>query len=64
MKRFLREIDVAAALKHRNIVEFIDRGTHNGVVYLVTGREKAYGRAVLTGTRVLAVRLAPAAASP
>jgi serine/threonine-protein kinase len=23
-------------LKHRNIVEFIDRGTHNGVVYLVT----------------------------
>ena len=36
MKRFLREIDVAAALKHPNIVEFIDRGTHNGVVYLVT----------------------------
>lgn len=36
MKRFMREIDVAAALKHKNIVEFIDRGTHNGVVYLVT----------------------------
>src|SRR5678816_2084748 len=36
MKRFMREIDVAAALKHQNIVEFIDRGTHNGVVYLVT----------------------------
>jgi serine/threonine-protein kinase len=36
MKRFMREIDVAATLKHRNIVEFIDRGTHNGVVYLVT----------------------------
>ena len=36
MQRFLREIDVAAALKHPNIVEFIDRGTHNGVVYLVT----------------------------
>lgn len=36
MKRFLREIDVAATLKHKNIVEFIDRGTHNGVVYLVT----------------------------
>lgn len=35
MRRFMREIDVAAALKHRNIVEFIDRGTHNGVVYLV-----------------------------
>jgi eukaryotic-like serine/threonine-protein kinase len=36
MKRFMREIDVAAALKHKNIVDFIDRGTHNGVVYLVT----------------------------
>ena len=35
MRRFMREIDVAAALKHKNIVEFIDRGTHNGVVYLV-----------------------------
>jgi eukaryotic-like serine/threonine-protein kinase len=36
MKRFMREIDVAAALKHQHIVEFLDRGTHNGVVYLVT----------------------------
>jgi hypothetical protein len=36
MKRFMREIDVAAALKHPHIVEFLDRGTHNGVVYLVT----------------------------
>jgi serine/threonine-protein kinase len=36
MKRFLREIDVASALRHPNIVEFIDRGTYNGVVYLVT----------------------------
>src|SRR5436190_3708177 len=36
MKRFIREIDVAAELKHPNIVEFLDRGTHNGVVYLVT----------------------------
>ena len=36
MRRFMREIDVAAALKHKNIVDFIDRGTHNGVVYLVT----------------------------
>jgi serine/threonine-protein kinase len=36
MKRFMREIDVASALKHSNIVEFIDRGMHNGVVYLVT----------------------------
>ena len=36
MRRFMREIDVAAALKHQNIVEFLDRGTHNGVVYLVS----------------------------
>src|SRR5690242_654756 len=36
MRRFMREIDIAAALKHNHIVEFIDRGTHNGVVYLVT----------------------------
>ncbi len=36
MQRFMREIDVAAALKHPNIVGFIDRGTHNGVVYLIT----------------------------
>ena len=36
MKRFMREIDVASALKHANIVDFIDRGTHNGVVYLIT----------------------------
>ena len=32
----MREIDVAAALQHPNIVEFLDRGTSNGVVYLVT----------------------------
>ena len=36
LRRFMREIDVAAALKHQHIVEFIDRGTHNGVVYLVS----------------------------
>lgn len=36
MKRFVREIDVAAQLKHKNIVEFLDRGSQNGVVYLVT----------------------------
>ncbi len=36
IKRFMREIDVAAALQHPHIVGFIDRGTHNGVVYLVT----------------------------
>jgi hypothetical protein len=36
LRRFMREIDVAASLKHENIVEFIDRGTCNGVLYLVT----------------------------
>src|SRR6266403_6259730 len=36
LRRFMREIDVAASLKHKNIVQFIDRGTHNGVLYLVT----------------------------
>ena len=36
MRRFMREMDVAAALKHDHIVGFIDRGVHKGVVYLVT----------------------------
>jgi hypothetical protein len=36
LRRFMREIDVAAALQHPHIVSFIDRGTHNGVVYLIT----------------------------
>ncbi len=36
LKRFMREIDVAAALKHPNIVEFVENGTHNGLVYLIT----------------------------
>jgi serine/threonine protein kinase len=36
LKRFMREIDVAAMLKHPHIVEFLDRGTHNGSFYLVT----------------------------
>ncbi len=36
IKRFMREIDVAAALYHPHIVGFVDKGTHNGVVYLIT----------------------------
>lgn len=36
LKRFIREIDVAAALKHPNVVTYIEHGTHNGLVYLVT----------------------------
>jgi hypothetical protein len=36
IKRFMREIDVAAALQHPHVVSFIDRGMHNGTIYLVT----------------------------
>jgi len=36
LKRFMREIEVAATLRHRNIVSYIEHGTHNGIVYLVT----------------------------
>lgn len=36
LRRFMREMDVAAALQHPHVVSFIDRGTHNGVVYLIT----------------------------
>lgn len=36
MKRFMREIEVAASLKHPHIVSYIEHGTHNGIIYLVT----------------------------
>ncbi|HEV7699447.1 MAG TPA: FHA domain-containing serine/threonine-protein kinase [Pyrinomonadaceae bacterium] len=36
MKRFVREIEVASSLQHPNIVRYIEHGTHNGIVYLVT----------------------------
>jgi serine/threonine-protein kinase len=36
MRRFMREIEVAASLDHPNIVKFVKSGTHNGAVYLVT----------------------------
>lgn len=36
LKRFMREMEVAAALQHPNIVSYIEHGTHNGLVYLVT----------------------------
>ncbi|HEV7843169.1 MAG TPA: FHA domain-containing serine/threonine-protein kinase [Pyrinomonadaceae bacterium] len=36
IKRFMREIDVASALQHPHIVSYIDRGIHNGTIYLVT----------------------------
>ena len=36
LKRFIREIEVAAKLQHPNIVSYIEHGTHNGIVYLVS----------------------------
>ena len=36
LKRFLREIEVAASLQHPNVVSYIEHGTHNGIVYLVS----------------------------
>jgi serine/threonine-protein kinase len=36
LKRFMREIEVAATLKHPNIVEYIEHGTFNNICFLVT----------------------------
>ncbi|MDQ3799303.1 MAG: serine/threonine-protein kinase [Acidobacteriota bacterium] len=36
LKRFMREIEVAASLRHPHIVSYLEHGTHNGIVYLVT----------------------------
>src|SRR6476620_4883057 len=36
LKRFMREIEVASSLRHKNIVSYIEHGTHNGIVFLVT----------------------------
>jgi serine/threonine-protein kinase len=36
MKRFMREIEVAASLQHPHIVSYIEHGTHNGIIYLVS----------------------------
>ena len=36
LKRFMREIEVAASLQHKHIVSYIEHGSHNGIVYLVT----------------------------
>ena len=36
LKRFMREIEVAASLRHPHIVSYIEHGTHNGIVYLIT----------------------------
>jgi serine/threonine-protein kinase len=36
LKRFIREVEVASSLRHPNIVGYVEHGTHNGMVYLVT----------------------------
>jgi serine/threonine-protein kinase len=36
VKRFMREIEVASSLQHPNVVSYIEHGTHNGIIYLVT----------------------------
>lgn len=36
IKRFMREIEVAASLQHPNVVSYVEHGTHNGMIYLVT----------------------------
>jgi len=36
LKRFLREIEVCSNLQHPNIVSYVEHGTHNGIVYLVS----------------------------
>jgi serine/threonine-protein kinase len=36
LKRFMREIEVSSSLQHKNVVQYIEHGTHNGIVYLVT----------------------------
>lgn len=36
LKRFMREIEVASKLQHPHIVSYLEHGTHNGIVYLVT----------------------------
>lgn len=36
VQRFLREIEVSSSLQHPNIVSYIDHGTNNNIIYLVT----------------------------
>lgn len=36
VQRFLREIEVSASLQHPHIVSYVDHGTHNKIIYLVS----------------------------
>jgi serine/threonine-protein kinase len=51
LKRFIREIEVAASLRHPHIVAYMEHGTHNGVVYLVTEFVGGMDAAKLSKTR-------------
>ncbi len=51
LKRFIREIEVAASLRHPHIVSYMEHGTHNGVVYLVTEFVGGMDAAKLSKTR-------------
>ncbi len=51
LKRFMREIEVASSLRHKNIVSYIEHGTHNGIVYLVTEYVSGMDAAKLAKTR-------------
>lgn len=51
LKRFMREIEVSSALQHPNIVSYIEHGTHNGIVYLVTEYVTGMDAAKLAKTR-------------
>jgi hypothetical protein len=51
LKRFMREIEVASSLRHEHIVSYIEHGTHNGIVYLVTEYVSGMDAAKLAKTR-------------
>ncbi|MEZ5307643.1 MAG: FHA domain-containing serine/threonine-protein kinase [Pyrinomonadaceae bacterium] len=51
LKRFMREIEVAASLQHPHIVSYIEHGTHNGIVYLVSEYVGGMDAAKLAKTR-------------
>lgn len=51
LKRFMREIEVASSLQHKNIVSYIEHGSHNGIVYLVTEYVSGMDASKLAKTR-------------
>jgi serine/threonine-protein kinase len=51
LQRFMREITVASALKHPNIVAYIEHGEHRGIVYLVTEFVNGVDASKLSKTR-------------